>query len=129
RIVARVADREILSHGQLEVSAAQAHDHGAVDGGGPDDPVVDLLPNHVDDRIAALVRRLRQALVTPRPERDRVGPFDARVAQPRQRRGDDARITLVVVAERERVLPTKLEDAGNTRAGESVEYRPILGER
>src|SRR5690606_40796793 len=47
RIVMRVPDCEILSDAELEVAAAQTQHDSTIDGRRPDDPILELLSNHI----------------------------------------------------------------------------------
>ena len=125
--MALVGDRDVAPDGQLEVAAAEAQHHRAVDRGRPHERAVDELPDDVQHGIAAVAHCLGEAAVVTRTEGDGVRAGDAGQAQQPGRLGDAVGIRLVVVGNRQDGVAGCLLDPLDATRRVAVEDRGVLG--
>src|ERR1700716_1474607 len=86
-VVADVPDGEVLSAREPEVTATQADHDRAVDARGPDNRTAENETDVLEHGVAAVLRRLDDARVTPGPERDGERTADTSGLECRRRPG------------------------------------------
>ncbi len=99
RVVARVADRQVLTGIEEKIAAAEAEDRTALHRGRPDDRPAEYLAEALEQRVSAVLGGLEDAGVRLGPEGEPVGPLDADATQRVDRPRDMGRVAIAILAE------------------------------